>query len=574
VETINYTDMKIDFNKIITVAFGILLFVSCQDLDMEPDTGITDELMWNNPSYIDNYMTDLISKMPNGFDPEEFSQGVFYANTTDEAENANPLATVQNMNSGNYQANGMTDAVWNKYYHAIYKVNLFLEKVKTTTYSTFDPATRNLKLDRLEYYKSEAGFLRALYYYELIKHYGGVVLVGDKAVQTLDDVENEAFKKGRSSFKECADYVISECDYLINNHLLPLLDEGADQGRPNGTAAKALKCKTQLLLASPVYNTGITDGSAEQMNYWKAVAATAQDIAFDRIFKFGPYNKFDGTSPEIILGYRQKNVNFIERANFPLGAEGVNTVGSTNPTQNLVNAFRMLNGMKIDEPGSGYDPDNPYEGRDNRLHHTVIVNGSNWEERNVESRIVEIFKGGRDGMDRDYGTKTGYYLRKYLNPALDLRQGQGSNREWPIFRFADIVLIWAEAVNELNGPAVRGESYLTATTILNQTVVRHGGLLEIPLTGVTKEELRERIREERFIELSFEGQRAWDLRRWGIAKEVLSQPVYKMDVTRNPDGYYNYQKQLLENRYFDERMNLYPIPLRDVSNGLTQNSGW
>jgi len=129
--------MKIDFNKIITVAFGILLFVSCQDLEMEPNTGITDDLMWNNPSYIDNYMTDLISEMPNGFDPEEFSQGVFYANTTDEAENANPLATVQNMNSGNYQANGMTDAVWNKYYHAIYKVNLFLEKVKTTTCQIF-----------------------------------------------------------------------------------------------------------------------------------------------------------------------------------------------------------------------------------------------------------------------------------------------------------------------------------------------------------------------------------------------------------------------------------------------------
>lgn len=566
--------MKIYIKILAIVVSGILFFTSCQELVMEPETGVTGDLMWENPSYIDNYMTDLISTMPNGFDTEEFSQGIFYANTTDEAENSNPLSSVQNMNSGNYQANGMTDAVWNKYYKAIYKVNLFLESVKTTTYATFDPATRNLKLNRLEYYKSEARFLRALYYYELIKHYGGVVLVGDQAVQSLEDVDNSAFSKGRSSFTECAEYIISECDYITANHLLPLLDEGADQGRPNGTAAKALKCKTQLLLASPVYNTSVTEGSAAQMNYWKAVAATAQDIAFDRIFSFGPYNKFDGTSPEIILGYRQKNVNFIERANFPVGAEGVNTVGSTNPTQNLVDAFRMLNGKKINEPGSGYNPNDPYVGRDNRLLHTVIVNGSNWEERNTQSRIVEIFKGGRDGMDRDYGTKTGYYLRKYLNPTLDLRQGQGSNREWPIFRFADIVLIWAEAVNEVWGPATLGDSYLTATTILNQTIVRHGGLPEIPLSGVTKEELRERIREERFIELSFEGQRAWDLRRWDIAKNVLSQPVYKMDVTRNADGSYTYQKMKLEDRYFEQRMNLYPIPLRDANNGLIQNSGW
>lgn len=566
--------MKINLRIITLLVPAVLILGACEKLIMEPDTGVTDDLMWENPSYIDNYMVDLISEMPNGFDPVEIDRGVFYANITDEAENSNPLSQVQNMNTGNWMANQMTDGLWNKYYRAIYKVNLFLEKVKGTTFSTYAPETRDLKLERLEYYKSEARFLRALFYYELIKHYGGVVMIGDEVVQNTGDLDKEAFSRGRSTFAQCAGYVISECDAIIDGHLLPLLDEGADQGRPNGTAAKALKCKTLLLLASPVYNTGITGGSPEQMEYWSDVAGVAQDIAFDKIFTFGPFNVFDGTSPEVILGYRQKNINFLESANFPVGAEGVNSTGSTNPTQNLVDAFRMLNGMRIDEPGSGYDPANPYVNRDNRLMHTVIVNGSNWEERNIQSRIVEIFRGGRDGMDRDYGTRTGYYLRKFINPALDLRQGQASNREWPIFRFADIVLIWAEAVNELYGPATLGDSYLTATTILNQTLVRHGGLPEIPLSGVTKEELRERIREERFIEFSFEGQRAWDLRRWGIAPEVLSQPVYKMEVTRNQDGSYNYQKQKLEDRYFEERMNLYPIPQRDVNNGLAQNSGW
>ena len=94
------------------------------------------------------------------------------------------------------------------------------------------------------------------------------------------------------------------------------------------------------------------------------------------------------------------------------------------------------------------------------------------------------------------------------------------------------------------------------------------------MAGITKEELRERIREERFIELAFEGQRAWDLRRWGIADEVLNQAVYRMDVTKNADGTFTYEKQMLEERFFEERMNLYPIPQRDVNNGLTQNEGW
>ncbi|MCU4157754.1 RagB/SusD family nutrient uptake outer membrane protein [Carboxylicivirga sp. A043] len=554
--------------------FLVVLFSACQDLDMEMETAVDDNLMWNNPSYIDRYVVDLISTMPNGFKPEEFGNGIFYANATDEAENSNATALVQNMNTGNWNSVTNTNQAWNKYYRGIYKVNLFLEKAKDINYETYTPSQRDIFLQRLEYYKAEARFLRALFYYELIKYYGGVVLIGDESIQLMEELDKPAFDASRSSFTDCAEYILSECDYLIDNELLPLLDEGADQGRPNGTAVKAIACKTNLLLASTVYNMSITEGSAEQMAYWKEVLDLAQEIAFDKVFTFGPYDQFDGTSPEIILGYRQKEINYIEKANFPVGCEGVNTVGSSCPTQNLVDAYRMANGMKIDEAGSGYDPNNPYAGRDERLLHTVIVNGSHWDERNTSSRTVEIFRGGRDGMDRDYGTKTGYYLRKYLDPTLDLRQGQVSNREWPIFRFADIVLIWAEAANELYGPSTLGESYLTAITLLNQTVVRHGGLPEIPLNSLSQSEFRERLREERFIEMAFENMRAWDLRRWGIAPQVLSQPVYKMEVTKSVDGSYNYQKQMLEDRYFETHMNLYPIPQREVNNGLVQNAGW
>lgn len=566
--------MKINKYILLFMAFGLLTFTACQELLMEPETQMDDQIVWNNPTRIDAYMVDLIADMPSGFNNPEFGWA-FYANTTDEAAMSNPVSSIQSFNNGALSSSAaFAFNPWNKYYNSIYKANLFLQKTDNLTYDEFIPAIANPARERLAYYKSEVRFLRALFYYELARRYGGVVLLGDAVAETYDELNDDEFDKGRSSFVECANFIIAECDALIAEEALPLLDAGADQGRPNGTAVKALKCKTQLLLASPVYNTEITEGSQEQMQYWKMIAATAQDIALDRIFSFGPYDVYDGTSPEVILGYRHPNTNALEKTNFPVGCEGINTNGSTNPSQNLVDAYRMKNGKKIDESGSGYDPSNPYENRDDRFMQTVIYNGRSWLERNVEERTVDVYLGGRDGMDRYNGTRTGYYLNKFMNPTLDLRQGQGSNREWPIFRFADIVLIWAEAVNEVWGPVDRGDSYLTATTILNQTLVRHGGLEELPLRGISKDELRERIREERFVELAFENQRAWDLRRWGIASEVLNQPVYKMEVTMNADGSFNYVKQELENRYFNEKMLFYPIPQRDVNNGLSQNVGW
>lgn len=566
--------MNINKSILLLMAFGLLTFTACQKLEMEPDTQLDDKLVWDNPTYIDRFMIDIIKDMPSGFNNPEFGWA-FTAATTDEAAISNPFTNVQAFNNSNATAtSGFSWNVWNKYYSSIYKINLFLQKTDQLTYSKYEPTAAALYRKRLAYYRDEVKFLRALYYYELVKRYGGVILVGESVAETYDELDDDEFDKGRASFVECANYIISECNTLIEAEALPLLDAGADQGRPNGTAVKALKCKTELLLASPVYNEAITEGSAEQMMYWKAVAATAQDIALDRIFSFGAYDVYDGTSPEVILGYRHKNINGLERTNYPVGCEGVNASGSTNPSQNLVDAYRMKNGMKIDEAGSGYDPNNPYVGRDNRFEQTIIYNGLDWLERNVEERKVEIFRNGRDGMDKYNGTRTGYYLKKFMNTTLDLRQGQGSNREWPIFRFSDIILIWAEAVNEVWGPSDRGDSYLTATTILNQTMQRHGGLDPLPLFGMTKEQMRERIREERFVELAFEGQREWDVRRWGIAKEVLSKPIYKMEITMNSDSTFNYKKEMLEERYFEERMNFYPIPARDVNNGLEQNKGW
>lgn len=564
---------KKTYKKIFLFFIPLLLF-SCQEMEMDSDLGVDDKLLWDNPSYINSYIIDLISMMPNGFSPDEFGDGIFYANATDEAENSNPAALVQNFNTGNISpASEIVSQVWNKYYNGIYKVNLFLHKTGSLNFDHYAPEQRDLYLENIKKYRVEARFLRGLFYYELIKRFGGVVLTGDTYIEEVKDLSQTNFSSGRSSFSQCADYIIGECNEIIANGGLPLTDLEA-QGRPNQLAVMALECKTLALKVSPYYNTSVTEGSQEQMDIWMQILIKAKTLLGKRPVTIGPYNIYNGTTTEVILGYRMQNINFLERINYPIGSEAIYTNGSTNPTQNLVDAFRMQNGMKISDPGSGYDADNPYQGRDQRLLLTVLPNGTNWFERGIVPRQIETFIGGRDGMDRIFGTRTGYYLKKYINPWLDLRQNYGDNRVWPIFRYADIMLLFAEAVNEVYGPYTAGEAGSTATSILNKVVKGSGGLPGLPGSGNTKEALRERIREESFIELAFENQRAWNLRRWGIAAEVLSSPIYRMKITKDSLGYFQYEKEILENRYFDERMMLYPIPLRAVNNGLDQNPGW
>ncbi|MBN1131927.1 MAG: RagB/SusD family nutrient uptake outer membrane protein [Bacteroidales bacterium] len=551
-----------------------LMVVSCQEMEMEKDLGVDDKLLWSNPGYINSYMVDLISMMPNGFSPDELGQGIFYANATDEAENSNPSAQVQDFNTGNIDPTSeMVNQVWNKYYNGIYKVNLFLHKTDTLNLDHYVPEQRDLYLKSIEKYRSEARFLRALFYYELIKRFGGVVLLGDTYIAEYKDISQVSFTSARSSFAECADYIINECDDLLDIGGLPL-SEAEAQGRPNLIAIMTLKCKTLGFKASTSYNTAIQEGSTEQREIWTQVVVLAKEIVNMKPIILGPYNTYNGTGSEVILGYRLQYINFLERINYPIGCEGVYTTGSTNPTQKLVDAFRMQNGMKIDEPGSGYDPENPYQNRDSRLLLTVIPNGTQWYERNVVPREIEVFAGGRDGMDRYCGTRTGYYLRKYINPSLDLRQNYGENRVWPIFRYADVHLLWAEGLNELFGPQETGGTGNSATAILNRLITQSAGLPRLNSSDYTQESMRERIREESFIELAFENHRAWNLRRWGIATEVLNSPVYRMKVTKDADGYIHYEKEKLEERYFDERMMLYPIPQRAVNNGLEQNPYW
>jgi hypothetical protein len=329
----------------------------------------------------------------------------------------------------------------------------------------------------------------------------------------------------------------------------------------------ALKARTLLYAASPLQNT-----SGEQSK-WIA-AATASKSIIDSAFY-----TLDGnfanvinslTTPELIFERRQGPTNSFERANFPIGYEGGNT--GTCPTQNLVDAFEMqATGLGIDEAGSGYDPSDPYAGRDPRLNHTVLINGSIWK-----GDTLEIWNGGLNGPPVRYATKTGYYLKKYLIEAVSLSPSNPSTRDhtWVLFRYGEVLLNYAEAMNEAYGPEAMGSGSLTMTALEAVNMIRaRAGMPDFP-TGLSQSEFREKLRNERRVELAFEDHRFWDIRRWKIGNTTTG--IYGVDIEKDALDVLSFTPKTVETRVWDDKMYLYPIPQSEIyiNSSLTQNSGW
>ena len=193
-------------------------------------------------------------------------------------------------------------------------------------------------------------------------------------------------------------------------------------------------------------------------------------------------------------------------------------------------------------------------------------------------RKIETFEGGLDMLSVN-STKTGMYLRKFLDPiAKWFGSGQGATFHcFPIFRIGEIYLNYAEAMNEAYGPHEDPKQYgLTAAEALRWIYLRGGLRTRIP-SEITKDELRVLIQDERQIELAFEEHRHFDVRRWKIADKVLNEPVRGLKISRQDDGKLKYEPQIVEERYFNPtNMYLYPIPQREINynSALVQNKGW
>ncbi|MFC2774634.1 MAG: RagB/SusD family nutrient uptake outer membrane protein, partial [Segatella oris] len=419
-------------------------------------------------------------------------------------------------------------------------------------------------------YQYEVRCLRAFYYFELVRRYGNIPLI----TKTL--TKEEAKKAEPVSAENVLRFVIDECTDVAQH--LPaktttLPGGAANMQRVSKGVALALKSRATLYLASPLFNT------SGDVAKWEAAATAAFDVisqasafgyALDNDYKnlFGATNN---QSAEVILCCPEGKTTHFEAANYPIGVEKGS--GYTCPTENLVSAYEMSDGSSFDWNNPAQAA-NPYKNRDPRLEMTVVFNGMQWPAKIP----VETYHGGRNGQPLLNATTTGYYLKKYLNNKVIFEAGKNTNsfdHNWILFRYAEILLNYAEAMAEAYGPdQVVSPFTMTAREAVN--LVRSRKNVKMPdfPTGMSKADFLARLRNERRVELAFEGHRFWDLRRWKALDEMKD--IYKVNIEKQADGTLTFTKEKLSTYDITDKMYFYPISNaeRYKNTNLKQNPGW
>jgi hypothetical protein len=539
--------MNKKFLYILITGLALFQLQGCEDfLDKEVDLNFTEDQVFSNPRYAPAFLFNTYNTLLPGYDRYD---GAMLASGCDEAENSYSGSQVQMYNTGAVSSSSNPDDVWDQFYTGIRKTNIFLEKLNTTI-----AETNSIPEEDRPAFRAEAIFLRALFHFELVKRYQNIPYVDE--VLTIESTETIP----QSTFAEVVERIVADCDtaYVY----LPEENGEADKGRAIKASAVALKSRLLLYAASPLNNPD------NDLANWQRAA----DAALDLLNMNGPIisleskysNVFDNPySREVILATQALNTNSFENANYPLGYGGD---GLTNPSQDLVDAFDTKYGTPISD--SRYDPNNPYENRDVRFYVNILHNNAQFKGRKVETYV-----GGKDGLlSATTATKTGYYINKFIDPAVDIDQGTTTRRPWILFRFAEAYLNYAEAMNEVYGPVE--EVYDVVSDLRKRNYVLTSRA-KYP-AGMTQSQMRKRLKKERQAEFAFEEHRFWDLRRWKDAEQVLNQPIKGMKITFNEaDTTFTYQIFEVETRYFDPKFYWYPIPRKEVLKGyVTQNPGW
>ncbi|MCM5664045.1 RagB/SusD family nutrient uptake outer membrane protein [Galbibacter mesophilus] len=540
---------------IITLSLG-----SCDYTDYNEKDYLLKDDIYSDLDRVKSALTGVYTDLPAGF--TQVGQAMI-ASASDDAVFANDADPIHRYFNGAWSTSRPLDSKWN-FYYPIRRANQLLDEVENYTYEERlydkDP-TYEVLMQELERYKYEARTLRAFYYFELAKRYG------DIPFYTSVLTEEEANTIERTPFEEIIDFIVQECDSAAA--VLP--DSYIDQrdketGRVTKGAAMAIKAKALLYAASPLHN------ESRSTEAWEKAAEAAYDIINSGTYSLlnnysDVFNNYSNGNSELILERRQGNSNNFERINFPVGYVGGSS-GNT-PTQNLVDAYEMKDsGMNINDAGSGYDAANPYQGRDPRFEASILYNGATFK-----GQTIEVFNGGTNGAPQRYATPTGYYLKKYLIESINLEAPNVTEKEhtWVLFRYAEVLLNYAEAMNEAYGPESPGSFGMTALQAVNMVRAR-SGMPDFP-SGLSKDAFRTKLRNERRVELAFEGHRFWDIRRWEIGEQTNQ--IYKMEVTQEGNNF-SYSKELLTTRNFEPKMYLYPIPFNEtvINTNLTQNPGW
>ena len=543
------------------------VFTACEDfLDTsESDYYSKDEIL-SNIDRVKQLATQVYGYLPHDFCN---TSGAMQDAATDDAIHIYETSSIQRFVNGSWSANYTVDDLFSKYYQAIHDANFYLENCVGLTFDDWQ-YSEGFADNYKSYlnYEHEVRFLRAFYYFELVKRYQNIPLVTKVLTQ---EEANEAMPSDADTILK---FIVSECTALTS--LLPAdytKMPGGDSNLQRITKgmALALKSRATLYMASPLY-------SADDAQKWKDAAQAAYDLisqAGTLGYQLDAYSNLFGAtnnqSKEVIMCRPIGASTAFESLNFPMGVTGGST--STCPTENLVGAYEMKDGSAFDWNNPAMAA-SPYADRDPRLAMTVVYNGMEWPK----TTPVEIFEGGKNGQPIKSATSTGYYLRKYVNNSITFETGETTTSQqhnWILFRYAEILLNYAEAmVNAYGDPEYKGTYSLSARDAVNEVRARSDVKMpELPV-GMGKDEFLKRLKNERRVEFAFEGQRFWDLRRWKELDDMKN--IYKVKVVKQEDGTIRYTKELYATYPISDKMYFYPISNaeRFKNSNLKQNPGW
>lgn len=534
------------------VILAAFIFISCENyLEVDSKSQVSDQTLWSSPENADLFLNNVYAGLSGPFntdDPEE--------NWTDNAmaSRVGPASRTL-MALSNYAPNNAPSR-WGLYAQ-IRKANVFIEKVNASN------LPENWKRSRL----AEARFLRAYYYSTLWMSYGGVPLV--LTPLNMSEQGDEVFQP-RSTSAETFQFIVDECTAIAND--LPLQTEA---GRASRGAALTLKGWCELVWASPLYNTN------NDIARWEAAAQTNKQVIDLGVYSLFPdYNTlfFEANNNNVEVIFDKQYLGGTALGGSREGLQGPWHVGgmqrswgNVNPTQELVDEYAMSNGLTIDDPASGYDPQRPYLNREKRFYESIIHDGSEWLGFNMVSKQGVGSLHATDLSDINEATNTGYSLRKGLNPAYAINGGNRQNSaSFIIFRYAEVLLSYAEALNEAQGPV---QEVYTAVGL-----VRSRSELPALSAGLTKEEMRKAIHRERRVELAFEEKRWNDLIRLRLAEENLNGHLSGMLIDQeNGQWVHRVIPAPGGQRIFHPEKNYFlPIPqsVIDRNNKITQNPNY
>jgi hypothetical protein len=565
--------------KKIIIFLLVLTCFSCKKgiLDIQPVDRISEEAVWADVNLIKAYQTELYNAIPNGF-------GVhgMLGKHTDEAINTTPNGQPPNLFArGTWNGDNITQLgdnnnqfiyYWDRGYQYIRKINVLFERL----------AENKVNITNKAALIAETKFIRAYVYFLLLERFGGVPIVE----QSYGLGATAKFK--RATIDEVVSYIDKDLTEAIADLPAKIAANEGTFGRATKDACLALRSRVFLYSASPLYSP--TKDNAK----WQKAADAAQAL-LTRGYSLYPdyrlaFNRKSGeTNDELIFGRNFTKANGHQTPSNNLGRryEGYGGWWASNgPSQNLVDDYDMSNGeppfivtgtglasTKTINPLSGYDPNKPYLNRDPRFEATVIHDQTVFRGDLFEMWVATDGKTwGIDSYKQTSDNPRGnYQLKKYMPDAdLPINWQTFYTTPWPFFRLAEIYLNYAEAKFELGDEA-------TAREYVNKVRARPSvNMPPIPAT-VTGEALRQRIYNERRVELAFEAHRFWDLRRWKIAIDIENRPVYGMDVIKNiTTGVKTYTPVKMIERKYEDKMNWIPIETNELRRNLdiTQSPGW